>query len=236
MSLEKWQKSVINSVINGIPFGDASHPDRVSIYHHGFYLRLYNALKNDFPVLYQCIGEKEFSTLVISYLFEYPPQHFSIVQIGKYLVEFMRKHNYKDYLYELATLEWFLSKSINALDVNKLTIDDLSAYSPTDWPVVNFIFHPSVYFIQCNNNITALYSDPKSGVSHWRNTVIVWRHQDKAYFQSLTDQQAKLFELIGLGKNFGEICQAVESNLFSVHDLINMLSYWIAQSIFIKAG
>ena len=234
MSLKEWQQKVSDAIINNSDTKNISYPERLSIYRHGFYIRLHEALKKDFPVLCQIMGEKKFSLLIIEYLVAYPPKHFSITSIGSCLPKYLTEISYPRHLCEISELEWRLSEIQSVEDADLLTIEHLSEYDPSEWPSITFALAPSVCFIDCNVDIVKLYHDPKSKALHLKNSIIVWRQAGVSCFRRIEDREGMLFKMLIEQKVFGEICELVNNDDWSIQDLINTLTYWIRKDIFIK--
>lgn len=81
----------------------------MTIYQNGYYERIISALKQDFPVLCEQIGESAFAGLITDYLKSHPSTHYNLRTVGKYLSEFILSRDLDFAFYaELARLEWLI--------------------------------------------------------------------------------------------------------------------------------
>src|SRR5712671_3628868 len=63
---------------------------RVEIYANGYFYRLLDVLKEDFPATLRVLGDDNFHNLATGYLREYPPTEPSVMYCGRYLAAFLR--------------------------------------------------------------------------------------------------------------------------------------------------
>lgn len=92
-----------NTILSAITSG------HMSIYQNGYYERIISALKQDFPVLCEQIGESAFAGLITDYLQSHPSTHYNLRTVGKYLSEFILSRDADFSFYaELARLEWLI--------------------------------------------------------------------------------------------------------------------------------
>lgn len=62
---------------------------RLHIYQNGYYARMIQAMQQDFPMLYEALGESAFASLVRDYVDHYPSKHFNLRYVGQHLSEFI---------------------------------------------------------------------------------------------------------------------------------------------------
>src|SRR5579883_1338499 len=65
---------------------------RLEIYANGYFRRLLDCLKEDYPATLAVIGEDAFRTLVSAYLAEHPSDSPSVLGVGRLLPEFIIRH------------------------------------------------------------------------------------------------------------------------------------------------
>lgn len=66
--------------------------ERLEIYINDFWPRCLESLAEDFPGLQKILGEERFETWMEKYLAAYPTPSFTLLELGKNLAAFMRKH------------------------------------------------------------------------------------------------------------------------------------------------
>jgi len=105
----------------------------MTIYQNGYYERLISALKQDFPVLCEQIGESAFAGLIMDYVSHYPSKHYNLRTIGKHLSEFILSRDADFAFYaDLARLEWLMCcdnvEAIKSFESKYAVVDVVNAY------------------------------------------------------------------------------------------------------------
>src|SRR6185369_6628626 len=89
------------------------------IYQHAYTARLAGALRDNFGVLPQVMGDDAFDALALAYIAAHPSRHPSIRWFGDKLPEFMAAHENlvpHPALVDLARMEWALRSAFDAAD------------------------------------------------------------------------------------------------------------------------
>lgn len=104
----------------------------MTIYQNGYYERIISALKQDFPVLCEQIGDSAFAGLITDYLKSYPSKHYNLRTVGKYLSEFILSRDADFAFYaDLARFEWLIcteSEEIKLFQSEFPIVDLVSKY------------------------------------------------------------------------------------------------------------
>jgi hypothetical protein len=85
--------------------------DRLEIYNRQYWLRVVEAVCEDFPALNSVLGSKIFDPLVLAYLRDNPSTSFTLRNLGSRLPEWLRDHpelvlDQHDLAMDIARLEW----------------------------------------------------------------------------------------------------------------------------------
>lgn len=93
--------------------------ERLSIYNRGYHARLIECLKVEFPCLQSALGETLFNQFAFDYLQHYPPQSYTLNELGKHFPSYLEetspnacadaskqeREHWPDFIVDLATLE-----------------------------------------------------------------------------------------------------------------------------------
>lgn len=190
---------------------------RLEIYHDAYYLRLLEALQEDFPVLHTLIGCDNFNKIGHDYIVKHPSPFRSLRYFGKDLSAFIRALKpYKDQVWqaELAAFEWALIDAFDAADDKTITIDEMGAVPLEKWATMCFRLHPSLSRLNFRWNVVELWEKAKKhkrGIKPKRIAIeeaswIIWRKEFATQFCSLPVDRAYMFDAMRQGMDFGSIC------------------------------
>lgn len=228
MLLRKWQELFQQSILqpgryDGIFLdllqpGSTSRQAQLDIYRNAYLIRLIEALRSNYPMLHQLLGDRDFSSMGRDYLELHPPAHSSIRWFGNLLAIFLEQRApYADLpvFSELARFEWALRHTIDAADVQIVTTETLQGISPERWGELQFVLHPSASVMALQWNTPqiwqALTSEqtppaPETAPMSW----IVYRRPDLiGCWRSVTDLELKALDCLSGGGRFADICEVV---------------------------
>src|SRR5260370_10156790 len=116
--------------------------ERLEIYSHGYYARLLECLREEFPVLKHALGEEVFDAFAVGYLQQYPSRSYTLFRLSenfpRYLAETRPDGNgayadWPDFLIDLATLEQTFNEIFDGPGVEREVLaigDQLQTISP----------------------------------------------------------------------------------------------------------
>lgn len=141
--------------IEGLAWRLAPRPDgsvaRFDVYRHAYRARLVSALRDNFEVLVQALGDEAFDALAAAYVQAHPPTRPSIRWYGHALADFMAGPGEAwvshPALVDLARMDWALRQAFDAADAPVLGVDNLRAVAPPRWAGLRFVLHPSVQLL-----------------------------------------------------------------------------------------
>ncbi|KTC71542.1 hypothetical protein Lbir_1694 [Legionella birminghamensis] len=221
--------------------------DRVSIYAHGYYNRLQEALMNDYPVLVKIMGESDFHKMSRKYIDAYPSTHYSLDAFGQHLSLFlceMTPYRKRPYLSEIAAVEWAQSAAITSPDAPLLCEDDLKKLSPEEWPSLKFYLHPSLQVIGLHWNSLLLIetagrkrSRPRPEKLKNPQSLLIWRRQLEVCRFKPDHLGLLLINAIQSGAAFLEICDQLSNKMAEKEAapyLVQNLHFWLNNQLLVK--
>ncbi len=187
---------------------------RLEIYSNAYRSRLIEALASNYPVLQKTLGDEPFQELALLYLDAYPSTFRSIRWFGDRLEFFLREHDqYAEhpYLAELSKLEWHMTLTFDAPDREVIGIESVMQIPPYDWAMMRFILHPSVYILDFQWNVIALWKNVSDKPMHNTFSIpyIFWRKDLISQYCSLPEDEHYAIDAIMKGHTFGEICEGL---------------------------
>jgi len=223
-SLNALQARFQQHVIHGdnAVIGDIAGPDdqyrqtRLRIYYSAYRLRLIAALAVDYPALKTLVGESGFEALATAYIDACPSTCRNLRWFGDAMPGFLRhdpRFSQKPVLAELAEFEWAQGLAFDADDASQPGFEQLASVTPTDWPGLRFIPHPSLQLVASEWNVIAIWhahrdqqAVPLPARREQTDTIAVWRRDYKTYFRTLDRDEAWLWRALAGGIDFGEAC------------------------------
>ena len=202
-----------------------SLPEReplLRVYQHAYTARLVGALRDNFGVLPQVMGDEAFDALALAYVAEHPSRHASIRWFGDKLPEFMRASEAlvpHPALVDLARMEWALRSAFDAANGGLLDPASLAAVAAEQWPRLTFVTLPSVQLLAMEWAVEPLWRamqsvDAESAeepelpepVQH-DHALLIWRQGLENRWRSIDSMQADLLRAAMAGGNFAELCE-----------------------------
>ncbi|PHQ80937.1 MAG: hypothetical protein COB66_03600 [Coxiella sp. (in: Bacteria)] len=221
---------------------DASHlvvaPDnmpavgRLQVYRSAYYLRLIEALEDDYPRLAERMGRREFGGLVHDYLEVFPSNSYSLRDLGRHMPVFMSKHgDYPSELVALAEFEWAMVEVLFVADESLLTREALSLLAPEQWLTISFnLIQGQVVLVLTKSLALCIDEDADISVA-----LLVWRKHNEAYYQALNAFDAQLLRCFSAGLDFATTCEKMATDSTEaqvIADMSQAIQYWVDQEIF----
>jgi len=210
--------AILRSVVDAPPLPPAL---RLRVYRNAYRVRLVDALKDTYPVLFKILGDEVFESLGDAFIDAHPSVHRSIRWYGRELSDFLAQrppYAEQPILAEIARFEWTLSEVFDAADAAPVGRDALLAVDPEIWDQLGFVFHPSLRLLNLAWNTVAVWQamsrdedppQPEAGETPipW----LLWRRDLTNRFRSLDAAENASLEAGLSGKRFGEICAVLRA-------------------------
>ena len=194
-------------------------PPRLAIYRHAFRVRLTAALRENYPVLHQVLGDETFDEVALGFIAAHPSRQPSIRWFGNELPAHLQVLADADQLPhpalpDLARMEWALGTAFDAADDAPLGVEQLLAVAAEAWPELRFTAHPSLRLIALDWAIEplwrALSDNPEAETEAPEaqlHRLLVWRQNDQTQWRSVEPFEADLLHAALAGESFAELCE-----------------------------
>jgi hypothetical protein len=205
--------AILKSVVDAPPLTPA---ERVRVYRNAYRVRLLDALKDTYPVLFKILGDEVFENLGDAFVDAHPSVHRSIRWYGRELADFLAQRPpfaEQPILAELARFEWTLSEVFDAADAVPVGRNALQAVDPESWDRLGFMFHPSLRLLELSWNTVAVWQamsrdedPPQPEAAATPIPWLLWRRDLTNRFRSLDAAEKASLEAALSGMRFGELC------------------------------
>lgn len=117
---------------------DAASHRGLAVYRHAYRARLLEALRDNYPVLAQVMGDEDFDALAAAYRKAHPSRFASIRWYGDGLADFMASEAEVAHpaFIDVARMDWALRGVFDAGDDEPLRLEHLQQLPPEDWPAL----------------------------------------------------------------------------------------------------
>lgn len=193
----------------------AGAEDRLSVYHHGYRVRLHDALKNEFTGL-QCMAGRRFHALLDSYVKVHPSEHYNIRWYGADLPSFLDETQPwcdKPQLAEIAYVDWAISTAFDAEDERSIGMGDLSAVPPNAWANLRLSMQKHLRVLTVSHNVGAFRRAADAGAKRPRlrrftraRQILVWRKETTVHYRTLDRDEWHVLSAALEGDTFAAMC------------------------------
>ncbi len=191
--------------------------EQLDIYREQFWLRHTGALEEDYRTLCHVLGHDAFHSLCADYLAAYPPDSWSLRDLGAKLPEYLGKTApwTDDALaYDLARYEWAFVDAFDAPDAPPLDTAAIAAASEDDWSRAKLELAPSVQLARARFPVDELRAAVQRGESPERPAardvhLVVWRGADAMKYLDVEPAALALLERLAKGEGLAEACEAL---------------------------
>lgn len=215
------------------------------IYQQAYTARLTSALRDNFGVLPQVLGDDAFDALALAYVETHPSRQASIRWFGDRLPDFMAMREDlvpHPALVDLARMEWALRTAFDATDATPLTADDLAGVPADEWPGLVFAPLPSVQLLALAWNVGPVWRALQSADAPdlpepeaLQHTLLIWRRGLDTRWRALDEGVARLLRCAIRGETFAGLCALAASEVGDEQAALHAASAlraWIADGLF----
>jgi hypothetical protein len=233
------QTDAVNHIIST---PDRTSEQRLHIYASGYRLRLKEAITTDFDRLFSYLGDELFEQLMDAYIDRYQSQHTSLRFYSQHMIEMLQSTEpfclYPEIL-ELAQIEQSFNDSFDAADSNTIGIQELALIEAEAWEHLRIQFHASVQLLDLQTNSFLIWKSladeqtPPAAIKE-TSSWLVWRKELVSRFMPLSEAEACIFRLALQGKNFVQLCEALNDFVDEQQTAMQMMSFlqgWIDEKM-----
>lgn len=196
--------------------GVADVATRFAIYHHGYRIRLREALGVEFPGLARLHGRR-IDAMVDSYVRTHPSSHFNIRWHGGELADFLAATApWRDQpeLADMARLDWAISTAFDAADHTTVDATALARVPPEAWASLRLHLLPHVRLLRVMHNVDAFRraADRHSARPPLRRLrqprcLLIWRPALEVRYRSVGRDELPILQAALEGKAFANLCE-----------------------------
>ena len=231
----------------------------LQVYQQAHRLRLAGALRDNFEMLANALGNERFEPLAAAYLQAHPPSQPSIRWFGGQLASFMDSCVATDNglvphpaLADLARMDWALRAAFDAGDAPVLQRQALAGLAADDWPGLRLQLHPAVQTVALQWAVEAAWqalraaepgTEPELPAPQASpHTLLVWRQGLETRWRSLASTEATLLQAVAAGHPFAAWCAQAAALVPSADAaaplVAGLLQQWLADGLFcsVSAG
>jgi uncharacterized protein (UPF0276 family) len=217
---------------------------RLGIYHHAYRARLSEVLADTFAKTYLFMGSDAFNLHAVQYAVTYPPLSRSLNRYGENFPAFLNNlYPQNSELHELAQLDWDLRVCFDGPNFPALNVAQAQADSTQNWLNQTPLLHPSVLLRALHTNVVALWKAidedavvPPAIRQTTPSILMVWRHQERPCFQTLSAEAALLMQSLAAGLSINQACTQLEKRDQAppAENLSLWLRTWLEEGIFLN--
>lgn len=225
MQLREWQNQFQSIVLTGVDqpalqlrSGSIERGQQLAVYANAYRLRLTEALRCNYAMLHQLLGDDDFDAMAEQFIEQHPPRAASIRWFGDQLAGFLARtppFNDVPAIAELAQFEWALRHAIDAADADRVELSFLQQTPPEHWDTLVFDLHPSLTELTLDWNTPQIWQalndeqeppQPGAAPRQW----LVYRAPSlTTQWRSALDHESAALAVWRSGGNFGDLCDAL---------------------------
>jgi hypothetical protein len=221
--------------------------ERLQIYHHAYFARLLDCLREEYSVLAAALGAELFDAFAVAYLEAHPSQSYTLGKLGTRFPEFLERTRpretgspsdpatWPEFMIDLARLERVVNEVFDGPGVegeSLLSAVRLQQISPDDWPAARLICVPCLRLVKLSYPVSDYFTAirrgeqpaiPKPGAA----SVAVTRRDYRVVRYSLDAAQYELLESLIDGMPVGKaIDRAAQASSLDDSQLAPALQSW----------
>jgi hypothetical protein len=208
------EKTFPLATIRGDKIADTE--SRLSVYRHGYRVRLHDGLKTEFAGL-QCMAGRQFDTLLNQYAAAHPSTHYNIRWHGAGLAAFLdyaMPWRGKPQFAEMARLDWALSTAFDAADEACKSATDLAQVPADAWGGLKLSLLHNLQVLTNHYNTDAFRRAADRGNPRPRlrslaepRQILVWRKATIVHYRLLEDDEWQALAAAIRGEPFAVLCE-----------------------------
>jgi hypothetical protein len=239
---KQYQPEAVNSIGDAIlPSKYLSSEERLGIYANMYFWRLIDVLGDTFEVVRKSIGDDRFHDLAKAYLQVHPSKKYTLGELGLHFEAFIADYDEeelpeRDFLKEMARLEWSINTVFSAARSEHLDVDQLVKIPNDAWATARFEtvkafdlhafrYSTNLYWQQFHNEEEPAFP-PEKQASHVvvvRRDYVVWRYDIRL-------EQYTLLKAFNDGKSLNEaLIACAELPGIDFADLTSSLTAWFQE-------
>ncbi len=211
---------------------------RLDVYAQMYWMRIADALREDYPRLAAIVGDHGFHALARAYLAGAPSRHPSLGHVGDGFADFLEgRAGVPPFAADLARLEWARGRVFTAADAPLLTLDELRALAPGDWGTLRLRTIPALALLELRwpaHEVWAADTGSPPACEARATSLRVWRDESHVYHAPLDVVERAALPALEAGTTFADVCAlvgAVQGEAGAAEEAGALLLRWIADRL-----
>lgn len=224
-ALRRFQAAILNAQpddVTGV-LADNGTVDRASgfrVYIEAYRLRLYETLRDDYPVTESVAGPEGFRDVCSDYIAVHLSPEKSLASYGGDFPEFLAAHKLNrtlPWLRDIARLERVMVCALFARDEVVTGAAAQREIPPEHWPGLRIRFHPSVEMVTCAHDVLPFFGDQTHAQTSTPESlavgVVVYREGYEVRFRSVTSAFEMAYAAASAGLSVADTCEALRAHV-----------------------
>lgn len=183
----------------------------LQVYNDGYFARLLDVMRADFPAVQHVLGAERFRALVARYVADCPSRHPNLNQFGARFPAFVREEPAarSAFVAEVAQLERTLGEAFDAPAFTPLSPDALQQVPQDRWGETRFTANPSLQLMAFRYPVDAWYTAWQKGAAvavpcTQHSWLAVHRRDDRVHRLRLTRAAFAVLRALAAGEPLAE--------------------------------
>ncbi len=206
----------------------------LAVYRNAYRARLAGALRVNYPVLAQLLGDEGFRSIADAYARSHPSRSPSIRWHGADLARFLAPGPRAD----LARMEWALGAAFDAADAAPLDAAFLRTVPVYEWQALRVALHPSVAVLRLSFAIEPQWEAIRAGheapaAQPDPHGLIVWRRGLDARWRIASLEESAALLALGRQANLEAACESLDEE--QAESLGEWFASWTVDGLLVAA-
>lgn len=215
--------------------GGAVDPrERVGVYAEMYWLRMRDALREDYPLVRRAVGDEDFDVLVARHMKARPSRHYSLGRFGAGFSETAREAGLAGWVVDLAALEWARAESFVAPDAPVLEPSALASVGEA----ARLVAVPSLRLLSLDHAVEGRWKALDAGAAAdsvpapaQRTHLVVWRQGFQVFHAAVGDDEAEALRRLLAGADLPAVCEAFDGAEEPAQAAFEAIASWVGEGM-----
>lgn len=214
------------------PHSRLTGEQQFAVYSDGYRIRLVNAIRSDYPILLNLLGEGAFDAFARAYIDQYPPTSYNLDSYPHKFAEFLSKNFDDNFAIDLAILEATIAEVFMLPDSEPLFPESVSEISAEDFGEMTLKLRTACRLLRFNHQVSDWLTLARAGNNpplppSKPSCLLVVRHNNEVQRHNLSEQEFSLLQNLASGKNVSDALDITLDEYESDAEIIiNNLQRW----------
>ncbi len=181
--------------------------DRMEVYRYAYRARMLESLTEDFLQVQLHLGKDRFSNLAHLFISDVPSTYASLAEVSREFPKFLRERlpAGKEYVFDLARLEWACIVAETLVFDSSLDLESLSRISEDERNKVRLALHPGASLIESGWSISSLLKTGDTIPRRYRTRLLISPSSDSFEVSRVSRLEREILEKIKSGITIGNL-------------------------------